>query len=177
MKLEELRELLPEFARDIKLNLSNVLSDEGAPGLSPRQRWGVYLACAYAVRSVDLVQVGLTEGASYIDDSVKNAARSAAAIMAMNNVYYRSQHLLNDPELRALPARLRMNVIGRPGIPKEDFELMCFAISAIAGCGQCLTAHLQEIRKGGVDADGAQSAARIASVLNAADEALAIRGL
>jgi lipoyl-dependent peroxiredoxin subunit D len=102
------------------------------------------------------------------------ASKAAATIMAMNNVYYRSLHLMEDAEISKLPARLRMSVIGKPGIPKVDFELMCFAVSALAGCGQCLTAHLQELRKAGISHEGAQSALRIAATLNAADRAMKI---
>ena len=66
------------------------------------------------------------------------AAKAAAAIMGMNNVYYRSLHLLKNPEYRTLPARLRMNIIANPGVDKVDFELWCTAVSAVNGCGMCL---------------------------------------
>ena len=177
MTLAEAKELIPDYGRDIKLNLESVLSSEGSGGLSAKQVWGVALACSYALKAGDLVRVALTEGAAYLDDATQSAARGAATIMAMNNVYYRSQHLMGDAELKALPARLRMNIIGKPGIPKDEFELMCFAISALAGCGQCLTSHLHELRKAGVANEGIQAALRIASVLNAAEVALQIREL
>jgi alkyl hydroperoxide reductase subunit D len=177
MTFAQLREQIPDFGRDIRLNLETVLTPEGAPGLSEVQIWSVALASAYALGSKSLVDAVLASAGDQLDDLTVEAARSAATIMAMNNVYYRSQHLLDDPELKKLPARLRMNVIGKPGIAKVDFELMSFAISALAGCGQCLTAHLHEIRKGGIAGEGAQSAIRIVSVLNAASAALKIREL
>jgi len=161
---------IPDFGRDIRVNLESVLNEEGAPGLSEVQIRGVALACAYALGSSALIEV-VRAGQ---DESMVVASQSAATIMAMNNVYYRSQHLLDDEELRKLPARLRMSVIGKPGIEKVDFELMCFAVSALAGCGQCLTSHLAELRKSGLSGEGAQSALRIASVLAAADRALRI---
>jgi alkyl hydroperoxide reductase subunit D len=177
MKLSELKELIPDYGRDIRLNLDSVLSAEGSPGLTPRQLWGVALASAYAIGDGGLVRMILNEGESALDDDVRGAARGAATIMAMNNVYYRSLHLMEDADLKALPARLRMNIIGKPGIAKEDFELMCFAVSALAGCGQCLTSHLREIRKAGLSNEAVQSTLKIASVLNAADRAVKIREL
>ncbi|NJL25343.1 MAG: alkyl hydroperoxide reductase [Calothrix sp. SM1_5_4] len=179
MSLSELKDRIPEYGRDIKLNLESVLTPEGAAGLTPRQIWGVALASAYAVAgsSVDLVHAVLEEGGSAIDDSLRTAAQGAATIMAMNNVYYRSIHLMDDPELKKRPARLRMNIIGKSGIEKADFELMCFAVSAIAGCGQCLTAHLNELRKAGVGDDGIHASLRIASVINAAQRALLLSEL
>lgn len=177
MRLAEAKELIPDYGRDIKLNLESVLSVDNAGGLSPRQVWGTALACAYALKSGDLVRIALTEGAEHLDDATKEASKGAATIMAMNNVYYRTQHLIGDAELKALPARLRMNIIGKPGIPKEDFELMSFAISALAGCGQCLTSHLNELRKAGLSNEAIQASFKIASVLNATDTALTIREL
>jgi alkyl hydroperoxide reductase subunit D len=168
----EVRNSIPDFARDIRLTLESVLSEEGAPGLTAAQIWGVALATSYALGTPALIAATLSDGKC--DDATNEASKSAAAIMAMNNVYYRSLHLLDDAELKKLPARLRMSVIGKPGIAKIDFELMCFAVSAIAGCGQCLTAHLHELRKAGIGHEGAQSVLRIASTLNAAAASLRI---
>ena len=67
-----------------------------------------------------------------------------------------------------------MNVIGNPGIPKTDFELMSMAVSAVNGCGMCMESHAHELVKAGVSKPGVQSAVRIAAVLNAAAQAMAI---
>jgi lipoyl-dependent peroxiredoxin subunit D len=172
MSLATVGNQIPEFGRDIRLNIESVLSEEGAPGLTRAQIFGIALASGYSLASPQLISAVLADGG--LDDAHVEASKSAATIMAMNNVYYRSQHLMDDAELKKLPAKLRMSVIGKPGIEKVDFELMCFAVSALAGCGQCLTAHLNELRKAGVSNEGAQSALRIASTLNAANSALKI---
>jgi alkyl hydroperoxide reductase subunit D len=86
----------------------------------------------------------------------------------MNNVYYRSLHLLHNQEYRTIPARLRMNIIANPGVEKVDFELWCTAVSAINGCGMCLDSHEAELKKHGVPAAQIQTALRIAAVVNAA---------
>lgn len=175
MSLDQLKSQIPDFGRDIRLNLETVLTEDGAPGVTLLQLWGSALACAYAADSVDLVEAILRDPQNaHLDDNYRQAARSAATIMAMNNVYYRSQHLMEDEALSKLPARLRMTVIGNPGIPKVDFEAMCLAISALAGCGQCLVAHKNELKKNGVEDVGIQSLIRIAAVIKAADQALRI---
>jgi alkyl hydroperoxide reductase subunit D len=91
--------------------------------------------------------------------------------MAMNNIYYRFTHLVSDKDIAKLPAKLRMNVIGSPGIAKADFELMSLAVSAINGCGMCMDAHVHELAKVGVSKNGIQSTVRIAAVINAAAKA------
>lgn len=175
MTLQNLKDLIPDYGRDIRLNLDSVLSTEGAPGLTPGQIWGVALSAAYSLNSKPLIETVLNEGRDFLGDQVNEASKAAATIMAMNNVYYRSQHLLDDAEVKKLPARLRMNVIGKPGIEKVDFELMSLGVSALAGCGQCLTAHVHEARKAGLSNEGIQSVIRIASVLNAAAQAIRIK--
>lgn len=178
MSLAEVSLKIPAFGRDIKLNLETILTEEGAPGLSLHQIWGAALACAYAADSADLVEGILHDPqAVLLDDAVREGARAAATIMAMNNVYYRGVHLMGDEGLQKLPARLRMSVIGKPPVPKADFEAMSFAVSALAGCGQCLVAHKNELRKAGMDDSGIHSLLRIASVIKAADSALRISRL
>lgn len=87
--------------------------------------------------------------------------------MGMNNIYYRFIHLAGNEEYARLPAKLRMNVIGMPGTAKENFELWSLAVSAMNGCGMCITAHEKVVRAAGLSAEQVQAAVRIASVVNA----------
>src|SRR5690606_23145650 len=96
-----------------------------------------------------------------------NAARAAAAIMAMNNVYYRFVHLASNKEYGTLPAKLRMNVLGNPGIDKADFELFSLAVSAMNGCGMCIDSHEKVLRQHNVPVGDIQTAARVGSVIKA----------
>ena len=102
-----------------------------------------------------------------MDSAAYKAAKAAAAIMGMNNVYYRFLHLVEDEEYSRLPAKLRMNVIANPGAPKEDFELWSLAVSAVNGCGKCITAHEKVLRDAGVSREQIQAAVRIAAVVHA----------
>lgn len=170
MTLRELQDHIPEYAKDIKLNLETILNPEGLPGLAASEVAGVAVACSYSVNNSDLAEAIATEGS--LSEETVRAAKGAAAIMAMNNVYYRSMHLIEDQEITKLPARLRMNIIGKPGIEKKVFELMCLSVSSISGCGKCLNAHIEELRKHGTTTEGLHSAIRIAAVVNAANQAL-----
>ena len=165
--LEEIRAALPEYARDLRLNLGSVLTPSGAPGLSERQIWGVALAAAIAARHVRFAHQIEALSAAHLSPVERQAARAAAAIMGMNNIYYRFLHLVEDPEYRSLPARLRMSVIGAPGIDKNDFELLSLAVSAINGCGACVAAHERQLRAHGMEREAVQSAVRIAATIHA----------
>jgi lipoyl-dependent peroxiredoxin subunit D len=85
----------------------------------------------------------------------------------MNNIYYRFLHLVEDGEYQTMPARLRMNVIANHGIDKLDFELISLAVSAVNGCGLCVTSHEKKLRQHDVSRESIQSAVRIAATIHA----------
>jgi alkyl hydroperoxide reductase subunit D len=165
--MDALRDRIPDYAKDLRLNLSSVLTPQGAPGLTEAQLWMTALASAIASRNAVLVRDIEAAAAQKLEPAQVEAARAAAAIMGMNNVYYRFLHLVEDDEYAKLPARLRMNVIGSPGIDKLEFELLSLAVSAVNGCGLCVTAHERKLREGGIGREAIQSAVRIASVMHA----------
>jgi len=174
MNLETLKNQLPDYAKDIKLNLGTVLSEDGAPDLTQRQILLIGLASAYATREETVIQAMRHEASAYLNDVDHQAVKSAASIMAMNNIYYRFLHLVSDKSFASMPAKLRMNVIGNPGIAKKDFELCCLAVSALNGCGMCMDAHAHELTKVGVSKLAIQSCIRIAAVVNAAGMGMSI---
>lgn len=174
MNVAELAESMRDYARDIKLNLSTVLTVEGSPGLSGEQIWGIALSCSYFTKNKLLIESISQDASQKLSVDYVGAAKAASAIMAMNNIYYRFLHLSEDKSFSKMPARLRMNIIGKHGIEKNDFELMCLAVSAMAGCGSCINSHLHEASKAGTSLEGQQSAIRIAAVINSAAQVLAI---
>ena len=165
--LDAIRDALPDYARDLRLNLGSVLAPTGAPGLSERQIWSVALAAAIAARHVPLARDIEALATAHLTAAEVNAARAAAAIMGMNNIYYRFLHLVEDEEYQQLPARLRMNVLANPGVDKVDFELLSLAVSAINGCGTCVASHERQLRQHGLEREAVQSAVRIAATVHA----------
>ena len=164
MSIESLKNRLPDYARDLKLNLSSLASEVG---LTEQQRAGTFVASALASRNAEVSEAILAEFGPKLSPEALAAAKSAAAIMAMNNIYYRFVHLSSAPDYKTLPAKLRMNVIAKPGVEKADFELWSLAVSAVNGCGMCIDAHERELRKAGLSAEQIQAAVRIAAVVHA----------
>lgn len=167
--LETLRQQIPEAAKDIRLNLQAVL--QGGP-LTPAQRWGVAIASAAAARHVELRDALVAEARGEVPEAVIEDALAAAALMAMNNVYYRFRHLVGKPGYSSKPARLRMNRMVQPLTNKVDFELFSLAVSAINACEACIRAHEQVVMEGGLTEDAVHDAVRIAATVNAAAVAL-----
>jgi alkyl hydroperoxide reductase subunit D len=164
VSLDALKSALPDYAKDLKLNLGSVIGNSPLP---EQQLWGTVLVSAIATRSAVVLRELDADAREHLSDAAYTAARAAAAVMAMNNVYYRTRHLLSDPEYGKLRAGLRMNVIGNPGVEKADFELWSFAVSAINGCGACLDSHEQVLRQAGLSREEIQEAVKIASVIHA----------
>lgn len=163
MSLEALRNSLPDYARDQKLNLGSLAEE---PALTAQQRAGTFIASAIATRHLEVIRAITTEFAPSLTPEALAAAKAAASVMAMNNIYYRFTHLVPGDYAR-MPARLRMNVIARPGVEKADFELWSLAVSAINGCGMCMESHEQALLQHGIGKEAVQAAVRIAAVLHA----------
>lgn len=163
MSFEDLRNALPDYAKDLKLNLGSLAAE---PVLTQQQLAGTFIASALASRNAQVVQAITAEFAPKLSPEALTAAKAAASIMGMNNVYYRFTHLVGG-DYPKLPAKLRMNVMAKPGVEKVDFELWSLAVSAINGCGMCMEAHEKVVLHGGLSKEAVQAAVRIAATVHA----------
>lgn len=165
--LDALLERLPDAAKDLRLNVKAVL---GESSLTAAQTWGTAVACAIAADHAEL-QRAVTEAArARVEAPVLDDAVAAAAIMGMNNIFYRFRHMV--PGYDQIPARLRMNRLGRPATSRVDLELFSLAVSAIHGCEACVLSHEKVVREGGLSQQQVFDAVRIAAVLHGAAVAL-----
>ena len=169
MSIDTIKNMVPDYAKDLKLNLSSLAGEET---LTQQQLWGCFAACALAGRNEFVIREIMAEAEQNLSTEALNGAKSAAAIMAMNNVYYRFAHLATSKDYLSMPAKLRMNVIGNPGVDKVDFELWSLAVSVINGCGMCIDAHEKQLLDHGITRNEIQTAARIGAVVQAVSATL-----
>jgi alkyl hydroperoxide reductase subunit D len=163
MTIDALKSRIPDYAKDIRLNLSSLASD---PSLTVQQRAGTFIASALAARNAELIRGVMDEFAPQLSAEALTAAKAAASIMGMNNVYYRFVHLVGG-DYGKMPAKLRMNIMAKPGVDKADFELWSLAVSGVNGCGMCMESHEKVVRDAGLTTEQVQTAVRIASVVHA----------
>ena len=161
--MDNLKSRLPDYARDLRLNLSNLAAETV---LDEEKKAGTFIAAAIASRNSEVIREMLTEFGPKLSPQALAAAQAAAAIMGMNNVYYRFTHLVESEDYLRLPAKLRMNAMANPGVAKESFELWSLAVSAVNGCGKCLVAHERVLRQAGVTTEQIQGAVLIAAVVH-----------
>ena len=170
MDLESLVESLPGFAKDLRLNYSSLIRNNSE--LSTQRLWGTVVACAIATRSSALTAAALTTAASQVSPEALEAAKTAAAIMGMNNIFYRFHHLSSNTKYATMPARLRMNGLRGHGVEEVDFELWCLAVSAVNGCGKCVDSHEKVVCEKGATEDVVAAVVRVAAVVHALGVAL-----
>ena len=166
--VDQVKEALPDYAKDTRLNLDAVLSRSTLPG-------DVAMGCALAAammtgngKLVSFIQTGMHEsGAEY------NSALTAAAIMAQNNVWYPYVEMTGDENLKGLPAQLRMNaIVNHGGTTKLRFESFSLAASIIGKCHFCVKAHYDTLKKEGMTVEQLRDIGRIAAVINSVAKVL-----
>ena len=165
MTLDALIDSLPSSAKDLKLNYSSLVRNNTE--LTPQQLWGTLVACAMATRSASLTVAVFEAAQAQLSAPALEAARTAATVMGMNNIFYRFQHLSSNPKYSTMGARLRMNGLRGHGVEEVDFELWSLAVSAINGCGKCLDAPERVVREKGATEELVMAVVRVAAVVYA----------
>lgn len=171
MTIANLRAALPDWAKDLSLNLSSLARTST---LTEQQQWGAFLAAAAATRNESVLVQVAEDAKEHLSEEAQAAALGAASIMAMNNVSYRARHFLGgDYEKERMG--LRMNIIGTSGgVDKVDFELWALAVSTINGCERCVTAHDATVRGEGLSTEQVWEAVRIAATVQGAAQAVQV---
>jgi len=157
--VDQIKEALPEYAKDTRLNLDAVINRST---LDATEAQGCALAAAMATgngKLVTFIQSGIT------DTVERDAALTAAAIMAQNNVWYPYVEMVGGA-LEGIPPQLRMNAIAsHGGTTKARFEAYSLAASIVGKCHFCVGAHFDTLKKEGYSVDQLRDIGRIASVI------------
>ena len=168
--LSAIEEQLPDWAKDIRLNLDGVIARSTLP---PEDDVGAALSAAFAARSPVLIEAFK----SGLSESDANAALTASALMGMNNMWYPYVEMTGDDQLKSLPAQLRMNAYAtHGGVDKKRFELFALAASVIGKCHFCVQSHYENLKQYGLSVEQLRDVGRIAAVVNAAALSLAAQG-
>lgn len=171
--LKPITDRIPDHAKDIRLNVGSVL---GRTSLEPEAALGVALAAAYAAKCKTIVDAIRASG--QMSESEQNGALSAAALMAMNTVWYPYVDMAGDEDLKTQRAELRMTTYGsHGGIDRQRFELYALAASIVGKCHFCVRSHYHLLKENGMTALQLRDAGRIAAVIAAAAAVLAVEGV
>ena len=131
--LLSLKLLIPDYAKDVKINLQSLVSQENQ-ALTTKQIFGAAFTATYATKEKTLIQTLENEVQNILSEVEVGAVKTASTLMAMNNIYYRFLHISADKEYSQMPAGLRMQGIMNHGIDKIDFEILSLSAPIINGC-------------------------------------------
>jgi len=164
MKITNILEKLPNYAKDINLNYSSLISNHSI--MTENQFYGSLMVAAITSRNLELNTAIKEFVTDKISEETMHEVNTAATLMAMNNIYYRFTHLVENPEYSKMPAGLRMNAM-REINNKVDFELFSLVASSITGCGLCVSSHEKTLVAHGLSKEVIQMSIKIASVIHA----------
>lgn len=163
--VEQVKNSIPDHSKDIRLNLDAVINRSL---LSEVDTHACAVAAAIAAGNGELAHAIITSGK--LDEFPKEleAAKTAASLMGMNNVWYPYVEMTGDPDLKGLPAGLRMNAYANhAGVTKKQFELYALVASIIGKCHFCVKNHYDTLKKEGMTVQELHHAGKIAAVINA----------
>ena len=165
--VDQLKESLPDYAKDVRLNLDSVIKRSS---ISEDLASACALAAAFATGNGKLVSFIQS---NIVDEKERDAALTAASLMAMTNSWYPFVEMADDPALKGLPAQLRMNAIAsHGGTTKSNFEAFSLAASIVGKCHFCVKAHYETLKQEGYTVENLRDIGRIAAVMNSVAKVL-----
>ena len=163
--IESVKGALPDYAKDTKLNLDAVLLRST---LDADVAMGCAVAALAATGNGKILSVILADAPVHAE-----SAMTAASIMAQNNVWYPYVEMTEDPNLKGLPAQLRMNAYAtHGGTTKANFEAYSLSASIVGKCHFCVKSHYLTLQKEGYTVEQLRDVGRIAAVINSTAKVL-----
>lgn len=171
--LSSIKESIPDYAKDIRLNLDSTIARSSLEG---NDAVAVALAAAFAAKCTTIVEA--IRAAGVLSPEELNAALTAAALMGMNNAWYPYVEMANDADLKSQRPELRMTAYAtHGGVDKRRFEMYALAASIVGKCHFCVSSHYALLKnEQGMSAQQLRDVGRIASVVNAVAQVLAVEG-
>ena len=162
--VEQVKESIPDHSKDIKLNLDSVMNRSGLDEIDAH---ACAFAAALAAGNGDLA-FEISMNGPLMGTDEREAAKTAASLMGMNNIYYPFVEMTEDPDLKGLPPGLRMNAYANHGgVSKKKFEMYALAASIVGKCHFCVKNHYDVLKKEGMTVTELQAVGKIAAVVGA----------
>lgn len=160
--VDQLKEGIPDYAKDARLNIDAVIKRST---LEPVVAEACALAAAFATGNTRMWQWISSQMTNTVE---RDAAITAASVMAMNNVWYPYVEMVDDVNLKGLPPQLRMNAIANHGgTTKARFEAYSLAASIVGKCHFCVKSHYDTLKKESFTVEQLRDIGRIAAVMTA----------
>ncbi len=151
------------YIKDLRVNFQNVLKSDHLT-----KKEGLLIALAVAVNDRNEVLIRSFEELAKDDGATAEEIAdtvACASLLVSNNVTYRFRHFLNDKAYDKMPLRIKMNIMRKPSVGREFFELLSLVISSVNGCEMCSASHEQSLVDMETDEERIWDAVRLAGVV------------
>lgn len=169
--MEDLIKSGSKYVRDLRMNLKTVLTKNS--NLTKKESYLIALAVAsnekHAILT-DAFKAKAIENEATIEEVAEAVA--CASLLSANNVFYRFRHYMEKESYETMRAGLRMNIMAKPVLGKEFFELVSLAVSAVNGCERCVKSHENSILELGTKEERVFESVRLASIVTSATKVL-----
>ena len=173
MTFDELKNSIPEFAKDVKLNFSSLIKNSD---FDDDLVYGCAYASALALNDKILSNAFEQECEKRFGIDFVESVKSTVVIMTLNNTWYKYRDSMPNSEMKMAPQRMRVNVMANhAGLDKILFESLSLCISSINGCMFCIKAHSDLLLKNDKNNDFVFNIGRIASVISALSKAISLK--
>ncbi|MEN7548314.1 carboxymuconolactone decarboxylase family protein [Rapidithrix thailandica] len=151
------------YLKDLRVNVNNALVSDH---ISEKEIALLSISIAFTLKDKALEEVFIQKAKEKEASGEEIAeAISCASLLSANNILYRFRHFTGKDKYNQLPARLKMNIMMRPVLGKEFFELISLAVSAVNGCEMCVNSHEKSLMELGSSEERIFDAVRLASVI------------
>lgn len=158
------------YIKDIKLNFKTALDVDH---MTAKEAHLTGLAIAVNNKSSKLISF-FQKKCTELEATEAEIAEviACASLLSANNIFYRFRHFVDSDKYDSIPAKIRMNIMAKPVLGKEFFELISLAVSAANGCEMCVKSHEKSVKSFGSGEQRIFDAIRIASVVTSIDKLL-----
>jgi len=161
--LDKLAESDSRYLKDLRINTGNAFN---STNINKKESYLLALSVAYNEKNLVLSSC-FEKLAEANGATVAEIAETAActSLLNANNVFYRFRHYVEKESYNAMPAGIKMSVMGNPVLGKEFFELMSLVVSALNGCEMCVKSHEDSVKNHGATESRIFDAIRLGSLL------------
>lgn len=156
------------YVKDLRVNVKNTLKSDH---ISEKESALLALAIAANFKNEPLKAHfrTLAEESEATEEEIGDAV-ACASLLAANNVFYRFRHFIDKESYNKMSPKIKMNIMAKPKLEKEFFELISLAVSAANGCEMCVKSHERSLLKMDSSEERIFDAIRLTSVITSLDK-------
>ena len=176
MSISALVAILPNYAHDLKVNLTNTFKSS-PDGLTNEQLFGAALTASLLIGNEKIYNLVRKDAKMHLENEYISATKDAAMLMALYNTYHFFSHNQSDEEIINSDPNFESSSLTEHGLDHVDFEIFLLIASIINKCEYCVDYHTTRLQKKGISNIALIELAKVASVLKASADVLQMENL